>query len=662
MTTILLTIEDLEVSPLNVRNCREDAEATAALEASILQRGLLQQLLVHPPRDDQVRDDLARDDLAHGCSELYGVFAGGRRLRAIIRLIDRGDLPPDWPISCELHPDLSAAEIRELSLSENLLRRDLRGWEVHLAIATMAEEGLDPEEIAAHTGQRPDWVRQQLRLGRLAPPIFAAYVDGEIPFEEARAYAATADQALQSAAFDHFKGEPRWHNTPDHIRAWYRIGDRELGRMLAFVGRNEYEAAGGHFETDLFDTADDRRGRIVDETLLRQIAEDRRAGFIADVRAATGRPDLRFQDKPPQFGGHDDHNLELHDIAADDIPVEGVIATVEYDEHGLPRARYWWESRTAKGQSGSAGGTAAEAAREPDGLVPAGGEAIGQADGLYSAEARRIVRDEHGLTADGLQVVRSLRRQLLRAMLVRDSHQGGVVAREYLVWSQCRMALGDDGPPATGARKINNEYTASNDAEPTAQVSDWLSEQPAYAYWDAALEDIAGEPFMQLEDPAESFAAFLAASQETRRIAAALVAGLSLVRSLASPGWRVPAHDRLADSLGATDRTLRGAFTPTARFLGLFSKLKRLELAQPFVDTGILPAWAKQKDKPLTAAVTAALDPDNHAGGSPRRAAAESWIHPLLGFGVTARAGEDGPQTPIDRAASTARPLAEPVA
>ena len=46
--TLHFTLADLAISPLNVRFNEADANAVEALSASIVEQGLLEQLLIHP--------------------------------------------------------------------------------------------------------------------------------------------------------------------------------------------------------------------------------------------------------------------------------------------------------------------------------------------------------------------------------------------------------------------------------------------------------------------------------------------------------------------------------------------------------------------------------------------------------------------------------------
>lgn len=133
-TRLTATVDQIVVSPLNVRKCDEDAQAVDALAASIAHVGLLEPLIVHP---------CAGEPWAGHA--IYAALAGGRRLRAIRSLVDAGTLPPDWPIEASLR-DPDDAEIIELSLAENLLRRDLRSWEQHQAVAAAYTAAADLPE------------------------------------------------------------------------------------------------------------------------------------------------------------------------------------------------------------------------------------------------------------------------------------------------------------------------------------------------------------------------------------------------------------------------------------------------------------------------------------------------------------------------------------
>lgn len=629
---------ELAISPLNVRYNEEDCEAVEALAAAIVREGQLQQIVLHTAPAGAAWAVNAAGEPAQ-----FGVWAGGRRYRAIGMAIADGRLPADFPILAELR-DQSDGLIVLDSLGENILRRELRPYEVHHAIARAVELGETIASIADRIGQAPDWVRRQLRLGELDPEIFAAYAAGVIDGDQAQAFAATADAELQRAAWAHFRDLPGWASTAPKIRAFYKIGDHQLHKLLLFVGEAIYLGAGGGFERDLFAAPD--QGRVTDLPLLHRLVMEKRAVLQNRLREQLGERDLRFEGERPQKDGYTDQSLAVNGWKpADGLPKgvdpEAVVAVIEIECDGDWSASLWWASRSAraqalKQQSGSADKASLKAAGSA--IEPRSGEALDSPDSTYGQRAREIVRDEHGLTADGLQIVRSLRRQILRAMLyLASGHDGSTLARDYVTWSQLRLALGPTRMgerSAVGARGLASEdYAAVRDGEPREVVAPYLHDSPAGALWQVALDEITGSDWMQEADPVASLTLFLDGPASDRQDAEAVLAGLSLLRSANTPGWRVAVHDLLAQRAAAAPGAapLRALWRPTVAFAGLFAKLQRLALAQPFVDPEAFSSWHRQKDKPLAAAVAAALNGD--CGGT-QADAARRWVHPLLDFGL----------------------------
>lgn len=635
MTFRTFTLADLCLSPLNVRTNTEDAEATEALEASILARGLLFPLVVHPfasfPKLKRIAGEPKHE---------FGTLAGGRRLRAIRKLAADGRIPADWPIDGVIR-DVDPAQITELSLAENLLRRELRPYEIHAAIAKAEAQGATLEEIAANIGQRPEWVARQLRLGQLAPEIFAAYAAGKLPAESAQAYAATADHDLQRAAFTHFGGERQaaWVN-PHQIRHWMKIGDFELAKLLRFVGLDAYRKAGGTFELDLFYDGPEDRGRVADEGILRQLAETRLEELREDLRAEYALPDLRF------LSGTGDAALWFDPELLPDgecIP-EAVLARIEIETAGKATVSWFWESKKARlshERGNPAEARPANHASEPRTRdVPAfADDAAFEPTVKFTAHqaARAAVKDEHGLTADGLHAMRSIRREILRAVLVADAAEhgadegGGTLGRDYLIWSQLRHEFASDRDRQTGARGLTSGWTGSDEAEPKDFVAPLLDETLAHAHWERAVAILVVEPFMTEPDPAVSLGLYVACDERLKNFCAAVLAGGSLLRSANVPGWRIAAHDKLAELAGADVATIRKAWSPTPSFMALFPKLKRLEHAAPFIDAKVLAEWAKKDDRTISGATAAALDPATHSDPAVAKAAGE-WVHELLDF------------------------------
>lgn len=618
-------LAELHVSPLNVRKNLEDAQAIDALAESIAHRGLLEQLDTHPPID------------GFDAPTAAGVIAGQRRLLAITKLHAEGRWPADRPIEALHHTGKTAAELIMISLDENLLRKSLRNYEINAAIADSVARGAALETIAEGSGQDLAWVQRQLRLGTLDPEIFAAYRDGKITEDQAQAFAATDDRALQSAAWGNFRGKADWEASPAKIRAWYKVGDAQLARNLLFVGEAVYRGKGGGFELDLFADRPGERGRITHEGLLAQLVQEKRASVCALVRRNFDCDDLVFLPEPPKFGTNTDHTLAIDLKGKARLPREAgpgdIVATIEIDRDGEWQPLFWWASRKAKAAAAKPkkGQPASSPARSSL-TSPDAGEALSNTGGAYDQAARAIVRDEHGLTADGLQAIRSVRRAILRGLLFLDAQKGGTLARDWLTWSQLRMELAGSHWRATGARPLASDYAMHGmDREDADAVGPQLRETVAETVWQEQLGQVAAMPFMALEDESDAFLDFVSQPDEVKRQAEALLAGCALIRSANTPGYRIPVHDTLAQLAGGADPgRIRMLWEPGPLFAGLFGKMHRLALAQPFVDPTAFKDWHRLQDKPLAGAVGAALQ---GVEGGDRGRTAKRWIHPLLAFG-----------------------------
>lgn len=624
--TLHFTLADLAISPLNVRFNEADANAVEALSASIVEQGLLEQLLIHPAPEGAKWAKRTKACAKYGQTEpaAFGVLAGGRRYRAIRLAVERGLLPADFPIRAVIK-DLSDKQIVLLSLSENLLRRDLQGYEVHAAIAKLRALGMSIDDIARNLGEAPGWVAQQARLGDLHPPIFEAYAAGTIDVEQARAFAATEDLALQAAAWEHFGRRHSYERQPHQIRAFYKVGDHQLAKLLRLVGEDAYRAAGGLFELDLFAGDQQHRGRIADEELLQRLAEEKLDAFRAGVRAEAQRRDLRFAAHPPQHHGFNDTSLEIYvdkprdltltsKLAA--IPDDAICATLEIADTGKPIVRFWWASRKAKADF-EGGKVPTSRASELLGGKDLETEALTN-PGLYAKDARAIARDEHGFSSTGLEVCLSIRRDILRWGLVTEAHANGGLATHFVIFAMLRAELGKESAAQLGVRQLSTAY-GQEDVEDRELVKAYC-ETVARDTFAFEVERLIAADWMTEKDLGKAFAAYLQIGLGAQDRAAAVLAGLLLKRSANAPGFKVPLHDALAEQLGLDAEQARRAWTPDHHFAGLMPKLKRMELAQPFVPADAFRQWKTLADKPLAAATAHVL------------AAQPDWVHPVVSF------------------------------
>lgn len=682
-----MTIGDLCVSPYNVRQNQADANSIQGMAESLLARGQLYPLVVHP---------------MPGKKKLWGAFAGGRRYRAFKMLIETGRLPVDHPIEVIVREGMDEAQLVEISLAENLVRVDLRPYEVYAAVSRANQRGRTIKEIAETNGQTVDTVRRWARLGNLEPTVFKALEDGVIDQAQAKAFGATEDHALQLHVFQALQQLPgsAWQRGPDVIRKLLKVGDSEQRKLLRFVGEDAYRDAGGRYELDLFAEDSQERGRVTDEGLLLQLAETKleatrarlRKQALRDLRFATEYPRdgerggiagdlevagtfvprteadgrrmeylraemLELEAKAEQLLDQPDTPERTTAIAAIDVeyvPHEQELARIEERQHlhlpegdifgtlvvepdGELEIRWWWSSRKAKrsSEAGKAAGHPVSAGPIPkvdaraaeDALRPApvaGGKAI---DTTYHFMERQkadaAIKLDHGLTQDAIQALRSIRRQMLRVALLDNADRGGDLGGDYLVWSMVRRDLMGGVSHELGSDFVLHD----RDNGPGVAAAVLIAQTEANIRWKKALGWLKEHPSMAEPDLVEAFRQYRAESAEFRRTVAALLAGLSLVRSANADGYRVPLHDMLAHDCGFTsDEQLRTLVAPTEEMVEMLPKAQRLAYAEPHMDAASFRSIEKLKVGDMVAPISRAL------------MRAKAWIHPLLRFDPSAKA------------------------
>lgn len=612
MSSTTLTIDQLRLSPFNVRTNEEDANATAAMERSLLERGQMMPLLVHPMR---------------GQKNLWGAFAGGRRYRSFKRLIESGRLPADHRIDVIIR-DESDAELTELSLAENMVRRDLRPYEVFAAVVKAHKRGAAIEDIAETIGQPVLWIRQSIRLGTLARPIFNALERGAISVDQASAFAATEHHAVQLAAWDTLRGSGDTIGAvkPAQIRTAIGVDDLEAAKLLRMVGQQAYLDAGGMLEPDLFSEGSEQRVRISDVPLLRKLAEERYAEIRDAARERTARPDLRFVARIPQTDYNTpDFTLRVNAAAGADgaieLPVGDIVGLIEHCDAG-PVVTYWWSSKKAKFGSASP----ARAARPRP--AAGSGSAIGGHDS-YAARpiADAAIKQDTGLTQLAIQIFRSVRRAILRGALVADAQAGGSVALDYLVFAQLRLELGRGEPRRLGIRQFDRVDQGPDEAR------DHITATHASEIWRQAMFELQRQSFVTNDDLVEAYLDYSAASPVLKRQAVAIVAGMAMERSLNASSYDVPLHDAIAADLALDDNEgVRTMWQPTAAMLQLLPKEEQLKIAEPFVEAASFGPWQRLKTAQVTPLVLAAVTGTSNVVRASLARAAATWVHPLLRF------------------------------
>ena len=222
-----ICLNQLVLSPANVRKTAATAGEDAALEASIRANGILQNLIVHAlPIDGK---------------GVYEVEAGGRRLKILQKLVAEGVISDDHPVPCLVKKPAAAIET---SLAENTIRAAMNPADEFVAMAALIDGGATVDAVARRFGTSERHVRQRLRLGKLAPELLDAYRNGDISLDVVTAFTLGADHAAQLVVWNQLKSNS--YIQPYTVKRLLTESavplDSDLGM---FVGTEPYEAAGG---------------------------------------------------------------------------------------------------------------------------------------------------------------------------------------------------------------------------------------------------------------------------------------------------------------------------------------------------------------------------------------------------------------------------------
>lgn len=248
-------------APENVRKT-DKAVDVESLADDIAAKGLLQNLIGYA------------GDTSIDKSVVY-IVGGGRRLQALNLLAKRKLIDDSLPVPVLLR---APAEAIDLSLSENLAKRDMNPADEFLAFDALMKPGaLAPADLAKRFGFTERYVKQRLRLADLAPDILDALRHGKLTIDAAMAYAGSQDHKIQLKVFasECKKGAHAHHAM--NIRFGISGAQMTTGSALfKFVGAADYEKKGGRYEDDLFSDAMGYDGRkLRDPEIVWNIASDR---------------------------------------------------------------------------------------------------------------------------------------------------------------------------------------------------------------------------------------------------------------------------------------------------------------------------------------------------------------------------------------------------
>ena len=340
-----IALNKLVLSPANARKTPPSPAENAELKASIRTRGLKQNLVVHPAADDK---------------GVHAVTAGGRRLKALQELAAEGVIPADYKVPCLVE---AAAEALETSLMENTVRAGMHPADEFVAMAGLIGADQSIEAVANRFGVSERYVKQRLRLGKVAPELLDAFRAGAVTLEVLTAFTLGVDHETQLVVWRQVKNQPYLgaHAVRRLLTQGAVPADSRLG---AFVGLAAYEAAGGAIRCDLFSTREE--GFMDDAALVRRLAIEKldaktgelRAswawakamldpdyGFTAEYRRVHPKPAQLPPETAEEIARIEQRLTELDDIAEDGWTDELAAEADELEERHAELAR------TAEGQT-----------------------------------------------------------------------------------------------------------------------------------------------------------------------------------------------------------------------------------------------------------------------------------------------------------------------
>ena len=262
-----IPFDKLVLSQANVRRIKAGV-AIEELAEDIARRTLLQSLTVRPVVDADGQE-----------TGLYEVPSGGRRFRALERLVKAKRLARTAPIPCVIRTEGIAEED---SLAENVQRAPLHPLDQFRAFLTLREKGQSEEEIAASFFVSVAVVRQRLRLASVSPALLEVYAEDGMTLDQLMAFTVNGDHGRQEQVFERLK--VAYDKQPHAIRRMLTEGAvRASDKRAQFIGLEAYVEAGGVVLNDLFQGDDG--GWLQDAALVDAMVADRLKAAAATIEA-----------------------------------------------------------------------------------------------------------------------------------------------------------------------------------------------------------------------------------------------------------------------------------------------------------------------------------------------------------------------------------------
>jgi ParB family chromosome partitioning protein len=309
-----IPFDRLVLSQANVRRIKAGV-AIEELAEDIARRTLLQSLTVRPVLDETGAE-----------TGMFEVPSGGRRYRALERLVKQKRLARTAPIPCVIRTEGIAEED---SLAENVQRAPLHPLDQFRAFQTLREKGQSEEEIAAAFFISVAVVKQRLKLAAVSPRLLEVYAEDGMTLEQLMAFTVSPDHQRQEQVWEALQRS--YSREAYTIRRLLTEGAvRASDKRAQFVGAQAYEEAGGVILRDLFQA--DEGGWWQDAALLDRLVMEKLEREALAIRAEG----WRWIDAAPAFPYGHSHGLrrlmgEIQPLSEEEAAARAALQA-EYDQ------------------------------------------------------------------------------------------------------------------------------------------------------------------------------------------------------------------------------------------------------------------------------------------------------------------------------------------
>ncbi|GAA5665631.1 hypothetical protein Brsp07_04137 [Brucella sp. NBRC 14130] len=213
----------------------------------------------------------------------YETPAGGRRYRAISRLVEAGRFPADGLVPCIVKKANAKTSAVDDSLAENTFRLALHPLDQFKAFKRMVDGGMGTEEVASAYFTTTQYVEQRLALADVSPKLHEVYAENGMTLRMLEAFTAHPSHARQEQVWEavqHSHRKESWQIRDMLTETTVPFSDKRA----RFVGVDAYLAAGGPvLPRYLFE--DDEEGWMDDVGLLDRMVAEKLKAAAAEVAA-----------------------------------------------------------------------------------------------------------------------------------------------------------------------------------------------------------------------------------------------------------------------------------------------------------------------------------------------------------------------------------------